>query len=150
MNNFKTGSIIFVLVAAAGMVYFSLNNESVSRNEDAAPAATVILGPRTDDKGSVTVTVVPEDVSETGLVWNFSIVMDTHSVELAADLMESAVLADDQGSEFQPLAWEGDGPGGHHRSGILKFKPITPLPKSITLKIFDLGGVPERSFLWIF
>jgi len=31
---------------------------------------------------------------------------------------------------------------------VLVFKPMGPLPASITLKIRGVGGVAERSFVW--
>ena len=100
---------------------------------------------KTSAEGAITVTVTPKSL--TGGVWNFEISLSTHSVELNEDLTTAAVLIDESGKEFKPISWEGDGPGGHHRKGVLKFGPILPLPKSITLKIDQADG-NGRAFTW--
>lgn len=107
-------------------------------------------------EGPVSVTVKPLSL-ENGLpTWDFEITLNTHSEELNADLVTVSELVDDQGKLYKPISWEGDKPGGHHRSGILKFNPISPKPKSLELKMSKLfpsetknvGGVTERSFKW--
>ena len=55
---------------------------------------------------------------------------------------------DDKGNTYQSTMWEGSGPGGHHREGILVFNEINPTPAYIELKIKNVGGVPERLFKW--
>jgi len=72
--------------------------------------------------------------------------MDTHSVELDQDLVETTVLVDDQNKEYKALRWEGP-VGGHHREGVLVFNALQPSPKSVGIKIKDLDGV-TRSFFW--
>lgn len=101
---------------------------------------------KTDDQASVTVTITPLDISPESPEWRFNIVMDTHSVELDEDVTKVAVLVDDRGKAYTPLAWQGTS-GGHHREGILVFSPLTPKPESIELKISGIGGV-MRSFSW--
>ena len=103
---------------------------------------------KTDNQANVTVVITPLDLSPQSAVWKFDIGMNTHSVELDQDMTEVAVLVDDQGKEYRPLNW--DGPiGGHHREGVLIFNQITPIPKSVELKISDVGSV-IRSFIWQF
>src|SRR3989344_4869200 len=103
---------------------------------------------KTDEQASVTVVITPLDLSPQSAVWKFDIGMNTHSVELDQDMTEVAVLVDDKGKEYRPLNW--DGPiGGHHREGVLIFNQITPIPKSVELKISDVGSV-IRSFIWQF
>jgi hypothetical protein len=99
-----------------------------------------------DDQASVAITVAPIDISPESKEWKFNIVMDTHSVELDQDMIESVILVDDIGKEYKPIAWEGP-VGGHHREGVLKFNQITPIPKSIELKISGIGDV-IRNFSW--
>ena len=72
--------------------------------------------------------------------------MNTHSVELDQDMTKVAILIDNQGKEYKALNWEGPS-GGHHREGVLIFSQITSIPKSIELKISDIGDV-VRSFVW--
>lgn len=104
---------------------------------------------KSDTQGSVTVTATPRYSAGREAALEFEIVMDTHSVELNDDLVKAAVMIADNGNEYRPSAWEGDMPGGHHRSGILKFQFVSSFPKSFELKIRGLGGIPERSLLWI-
>jgi len=103
---------------------------------------------KTDTQANVTVTVTPLGLSPQSKEWKFSIVMDTHSVELNHDITKSSALIDDQGKEYRPLNWEGL-VGGHHREGVLTFSRITPAPKSVELKIMGIGDV-TRSFSWQF
>ena len=100
---------------------------------------------RTDDQGSVTVTVTPIDLSPQAKEWTFDIAMSTHSIELQSPAT-STVLIDDQGKEYKPLSWNGP-TEGHHMNGILTFSVIMPLPKSIELKISSPGDA-VRSFMW--
>ena len=102
---------------------------------------------QTDEQGQVSVKVTPQ-VLANSTQWKFDVVFDTHSVDLNQDLVQIAVLVDDRGSEYKPTVWEGPGPGGHHREGVLVFEAISPVPSSIEVKIKDVGGVPERSFKW--
>ena len=64
------------------------------------------------------------------------------------DLAKSAVLIDKSGARHLPLAWDGAKPGGHHREGVLRFKPLSPLPDSIELQVMRPGEPTPRSFRW--
>ena len=106
------------------------------------------LLPQTSDEGSVEVSVAPIDFSPAAQSWDFQIALNTHSEELDADMAKISILVGDDEREYAPLVWDGALPGGHHREGILKFKPISGNLKSITLKIRGVGGIAERSFEW--
>lgn len=108
---------------------------------------TVALQPQTVAAASVTVKVTPLTLKP-GEPPMFDIAMDTHSVDLAADMLKTVVLRDDSGKEYAPTAWDGAGPGGHHREGKIKFAALTTNPKSLTLVVKNLAGVPERAFKW--
>lgn len=99
-----------------------------------------------DDQENVSVVVTPIDLSPQSAEWKFDVGMNTHSVELDQDMSKVAVLIDEQGKEYKPLAWTGP-TGGHHREGTLTFARITPTPKSVTLKITGIADV-VRSFVW--
>jgi len=99
-----------------------------------------------DEQSEVTVIVTPIDILSQSKEWKFYIDMNTHSVELDQDMIKVAVLIDDSGKEYKPIAWEGP-TGGHHREGVLKFNQITPIPKYVELKISGIGVV-VRSFTW--
>lgn len=102
---------------------------------------------QTDNDGEVEIVITPKIYDKE---WFFEIALNTHSEELTVDIMKAMILLDDKGREYAPLAWNGDPPGGHHRSGILRFAPISPQPASIILKIIGVGGVGERNFFWRF
>ena len=67
------------------------------------------------------------------------------SVDLDFDLVQISTLYDDIGNEYEPLNWDGSEPGGHHRSGILKFPTINNNAKSIKLVVIDSV---RREFNW--
>ncbi len=132
-------------LGAVALLYFGFGVVSRERPQPDQQAGQSDFGAKTDDHGEGTVKVTPQALG--GAEWRFSVVFDTHSVDLNQDLMRIAVLTDDRGKEYTPSAWEGAGPGGHHREGVLVFKAVTPA-SYIELKIKDIGGVPERSFKW--
>jgi hypothetical protein len=97
---------------------------------------------------SVTVVVTPQNLSAEATSWDFKTVLDTHSGDLSDDLLKSAALIDSGGTRYTPIAWDGAPPGGHHREGLLRFKPILPRPQSIELQIARTGEDTPRSFRW--
>lgn len=104
------------------------------------------LPARSSSQAGVTVKVTPRDLDV--LPWTFDVVFDTHTQPLVDDLAKSAVLVPDGGAPHQPLKWEGEPPGGHHRKGVLQFKAISPLPAAIELRILRGGESAPRSFRW--
>jgi hypothetical protein len=106
------------------------------------------LASRTSDGGGVRVVVTPKAIEPGAAVWEFQVVMDTHTTPLNEDLARAAVLVDDSGRRHVPVAWQGDPPGGHHRKGILRFAlPVEKL-KIIELHIAGVGGPDKRVFRW--
>jgi hypothetical protein len=106
------------------------------------------LGAQKSDHNGVTITITPRNVTAGTKAWNFGVSMDTHSQELSDDLTKSAALVDEKGREYRPIAWEGAKPGGHHRSGVLKFAPIDPPPQSLELRLQRRGEKTPRVFRW--
>jgi hypothetical protein len=80
--------------------------------------------------------------------WEFDVTFNTHVQPLAEDLTKSAFLVDPSGRRHAPLAWRGDGPGGHHRKGVLVFAPLEPRPATVELQIQRVGERLPRSFIW--
>lgn len=80
----------------------------------------------------------------------FSVVMDTHSVDLSQyDLLKLSVLRDEKGNEIPPAAWESLSEDSHHRSGVMKFpKGAEEDARSLDLVIRDVGGARERVLRW--
>ena len=114
----------------------------------ALPAAAAELGTQKNTDRGVTVEATPQNPSDDGKSWNFKIVFDTHSQELSDDVLKSAILLDGTGGRYVPVTWEGAGPGGHHREGVLRFQPLSSSPKAIELQIARPGESAPRSFRW--
>jgi hypothetical protein len=106
------------------------------------------LAPRESTADGVTVVVTPMVVASGERVWQFRVALNTHSRDLSEDLMQVAVLADGQGGQSRALSWDGDKPGGHHRSGILKFRAPSPMPDAVEVRIARPGEVAPRVFSW--
>jgi len=121
----------------------STENSSI-QTEETAPES---FSEQKDETGPVTVTVEPK-LNRGDTEWNFEITLQTHSVELDMDILESVVLLDTTGEEVKPVAWDGDPPGGHHRTGILRFAAPDPVPETITLRVKNVADVPVREFVW--
>lgn len=114
----------------------------------AAGAFAAELGAQRSNAGGVTVVVTPQNLAAGVKTWDFKIVLDTHSQDLRDDLLKTALLLDGTGARQAPVAWEGAAPGGHHRKGVLKFKPVSPTPATIELQIRRVGEANPRSFRW--
>jgi hypothetical protein len=106
------------------------------------------LAAQTSTARGVTVKVTPKNVAGDAEMWDFAIVLDTHSADLNDDLVKSSLLLDSAGARFVPAAWDGAPPGGHHREGVLRFKAVSPQPRSIELQITRTGEDAPRSFRW--
>lgn len=96
----------------------------------------------------VTVKVTPKTTGDADSRWEFSVVLDTHSVDLSDDLTQSATLATDDGRTVKPASWTGAAPGGHHREGVLAFEVPAPRPGTIELRILRPGESTPRTFRW--
>lgn len=103
---------------------------------------------KSNDQPPVAIKAIPVEFGQNAKMWKFTLIFDTHTGSLDDDPVQAAVLMDDKGKTYRPVAWEGPGPGGHHREGELIFNPIQPLPEYVELKIKDVGGIAERSFKW--
>jgi len=101
-----------------------------------------------DDQANVTIVVTPTDLSPQSMQWKFDIDMNTHSVELDQDPLQITTLVDDKGHVYKPISWNGAGPGGHHREGVLLFNAINPTPRLVEINIKGIGGIQERTFQW--
>jgi hypothetical protein len=111
-------------------------------------AASASLEPHESSERGVTVTVTPLDVDPGNKVWQFRVSLETHTQELGDDLVASSVLLDERGAKRHAIAWKGPGPGGHHRSGVLSFEAIEPLPGMIELLIWRAEEAAPRAFRW--
>lgn len=118
-------------------------------------SANQMFTTQSNSEKAVEVDVTPLNLSSDGATLDFEVAFNTHSVNLDFDPAAISVLRDDKGHEYPVIAWEGSGPGGHHRSGVLRF-PADPLrgkvpdnaTQFIEVVIHDVAGVSERVFHW--
>lgn len=106
------------------------------------------LSSRRNDAGRVVIDVQPQKLDDDQATWEFAVALNTHSVNLDFDMTEVSVLRCDQDQEYTPTVWEGPGPGGHHRSGVLKFAALDHSTSFVEIVIRDVAEVPERVFRW--
>ena len=102
---------------------------------DDPPVAATGLDTQTVTVGEVEVTITPTRVDDTGAA--FAVAFDTHSVDLDLDIANTATLTVDGTAWIDP-AWDGTGPGGHHREGILTFTVAGPATGDAVLTIEGL------------
>lgn len=117
------------------------------KKSDSAATNGSSLPTKTSAEGGMTVKVTPRNIVSGSLVWEFAVVLDTHTGALDTDLVSDATLVAG-GKTYQPIRWDGDPPGGHHREGMLVFDAADPMPAYMELKIKNVGGIPERQFMW--
>ncbi len=108
---------------------------------------TFDLPTQPNQESFVTIEVTPIEFSFTSPPV-FEIALNTHRGALDFDLTNITTLMCDQGTEYEPIRWEGTPPGGHHRSGILTFPALDHEISHFTVTIKGVNGVPERVFEW--
>lgn len=102
---------------------------------------------QTQTVGDITLFVLaPEQRAGGELV--FPVTLDTHAGDLSVDLLTTSTLVDDTGRIFAPLRWEGDPPGGHHRSGTLVFTIPELPPQKIILTMRPDPTNEAVTFFW--
>ncbi len=95
----------------------------------------IVLPTRTISAGAVTVSIQPLVIGEAGA--RFRVAMDTHSVDLSFEPEASLQVG---GTSWGRGVWVGDGPGGHHRQGELRFEPGGPPTGHVRLEIGGLSA----------
>lgn len=133
---------IAACAAVAAMLLAASPLSAIAQGTPAAPAA------QSSTERGVTVKVTPKAIGAADSRWEFSVVFDTHSADLNDDLMQSATLTTDDGRTLKPAGWDGAGPGGHHREGVLAFAVPVPRPATIELRIVRPGEPAARTFRW--
>lgn len=105
-----------------------------------------------DEQGFVEVTITPLNLNAPDETLDFSVGLNTHSVDLSMDLASLATLEADNGLGVQAVLWDAPS-GGHHVSGVLSFPTLVDGEQllegasHLTLKIHDVDA-PERNFTW--
>jgi len=107
---------------------------------------------RIDNQGAIVVEVTPVNLEAAATQLEFSVVLNTHSIDLSMDLASLATMTTDTGLSVAAKLW--DAPlGGHHTSGRLVFAlgpealPLLNEASRLTLTVIDLDA-PSRVFEW--
>ncbi len=154
----KPGVVMAILIVA--VLVNGCSTRLARQGEGETPASALLVVPSTNlpTNGLVqsgtgqAVTIDVKWLGEKKGLLTFDVEMNTHSVDLDSyDLSKLAVLRDDVGKEYSPVAWD-SAPGGHHRSGTLTF----PIPESISqgkpkyleVLIRNIDGVGEQILKW--
>jgi len=107
---------------------------------------------RTDTQGAVEFVVEPLNLNDPGDTLDFTVTMDTHSLDLGWDLAALSMLESGSGSQVGATGWPVG--GGHHYAGTLSFPRFEPdgedlLAGASVLRLIIRGtDVPERVFTW--
>ena len=138
--------------AAAVLPTDAADAASGAMPELATDLAWLIGKSREDAQGLVTVIVTAQNINSSADAIEFSVAMDTHSVDLSMDLALLATLTADTGLTVNGVTW--DGPlGGHHVEGTLSFPAsvngasLLDGANMLTLTIRDVDAA-ERIFSW--
>ncbi len=107
----------------------------------------LVLSEKTNSGNGLAIIARPVDFSFDKPV-KFEIKFDTHQGSLDFDVAKVSVLEDGNGARYTAISWDGSGPEGHHREGILTFPEISGKPPSMKLIIINVYGVNERAFSW--
>lgn len=123
-----------VLVLVAGVLLPTACGDGSSQEN--AVVAGRELATRTVEVASVKVEVSPRRLDARGAT--FAVTFDTHEGAISLDPADGARLRVG-GVEWTAARWQGDGVGGHHRSGELRFAPRGPVKRPIHLTISGLA-----------
>ena len=101
-----------------------------------------------DRQGPVTVAVTLTAPPAVGMPVRAKVVLDAHSVGFDGVVFEQVVaLRTSDASDMAPTAVEQVKGSGHHREALLVFPPV-PDGGAVRIVVKDVGGVPERTFVW--
>ncbi len=131
--------LLFYSLLIISIIAVTLSYYFISKSPENIQPKNISFQTLTNNQNNVEFKVTPLSTSE------FQIAMDTHSVDLDFDLTKISILYDNLGNEYKPIKWEGSEPGGHHRSGVLKFSSLNKNAKSIKLVFNDSA---TREFKW--
>lgn len=141
-KSFITGCTLVAAAFLASMYAFMVQGANDHELKKASSS------PLTSKSHDITIIVAPRNLSADAMSWDFEITLESHTRVLSDDLAKSSALIGDDGRHATPLGWEGSPPGGHHRSGWLRYKPLSPAPHSLELRIWQTGEPVPRNFRW--
>ena len=128
------GLALLVVVAAVVLAACTTNTK---------PKAATGLQARTQQIGGLEVKVTPTQLDSRGAA--FTITFDTHTGAPTIDVARSANLTVD-GTAWTGATWSGDGPGGHHRTGTLRFPATGPTRGAARLSITGLAAPVDMTW----
>lgn len=144
----KQWLIVTILIMAGGLIAACNTADAQSEMVQSQSGASPLFTTQSNNEQAVAVDVTPLNLADGGNTLDFEVAFNTHSVDLDFDPAAISVLRDGAGREYPAVAWEGAAPGGHHRSGVLRFQVPDNAPDFIEVVIHDVAGVPERVFHW--
>ena len=118
-----------------------------SASNASSTSNTLMLESKADDRNSINIKVSADNFRFDKPL-EFSISFNTHVGDMGFDVSQIAYLVDSNGNSYKPLRWEGDPPGGHHRSGKLIFAPLRGDTDGLKLVMQDVYDIDERVFQW--
>ncbi len=139
-----------VALLAAGALIFAGCSAPTAGSSDLASTSppSTDLATRTSDGGQVTVLATWSGPAAGATV---AVSLDTHSVDLDALDLATAVLRNDRGQTLSARPWAAP-KGGHHRSGNLSFDGDTGAfltgARWVELVLTGIGDLPERTLRW--
>jgi hypothetical protein len=147
-NGLRLAGVLVVMTVVANLLPWLLAIPSGSAFAASSANTSPSLAPQISRDGNVTVTVTPRNIAPGASSWDFEVILETHTQPLDQDMTRIAVLIDTNGKSHVPVAWEGSPPGGHHRRGLLRFRPLARDTVAMELRIQGIGGVGARVFRW--
>lgn len=141
-------SLVLIVILTAVSLWAIVRRAQLASSTPAVNIKTTasVYETKENEGGNVTVSVTPLTLKP-GFPSSFDIAFETHSVDLAFDVEQIATLRDETGMSYAPV-WQGSPPGGHHRSGTLRFTPDLPKPTTAVLTLKNIAGIAERTFTW--
>ena len=131
--------VVVVVVVAIGVIVASQGDNV---NENRKTSSTFGLETRRLTVRGVDIEIKPLRLDDQEAV--FAVSLDTHELDLSADLTRSTLDVD--GTVRPAESWSGDGPGGHHREGQLRFRLDQRLNGSVTLALSGFTKPAEASW----
>ena len=146
-----TKILLLIIILTTGvvlgrMVRTPASDSSVQQATTNTSSGETTYETREHAGGDVTVSVTPLSLKP-GLPASFDVAFETHSVDLAFDVIKVASFTDDTSASYTPF-WDGSPPGGHHRKGTLRFTPDLSKASKFTLTFRNIAGITERTFTW--
>ncbi|MBC5767295.1 hypothetical protein [Ramlibacter albus] len=110
----------------------------------APPPGTAAATTRTTTEAGVTIKVTPVALLPIG--WMFAVVLEsTSSID---DNVKAQALLVAGAEQLQASEWDGAGPGGARREGVLTFPVPKADPAALELRIARKGEAAPRVFKW--